>query len=211
MTPRIADAPLLDADLLAVLESRWRDQRWPGLERRRPGLRDDEIDAGTAPLGLRLPLEARRWWGWHDGIAIAPGDLRKQHEFGGPGFVYLTLAAAVELYAEMRRIANEVAGPGEPLSQDELWDPSWFPVTKAYNGGIVACDCSAPSAARTPIRAVHWKNGVVGEIRARSFGEMVSWWIDALDRGAWCYDLETGNWLYDWEQLDRERELTDLV
>jgi hypothetical protein len=213
MTPTTSGAPLLDGPLLVALESRWRGQGWPGLERRRRGLREKEIDAATSPLGLRLPLEARRWWGWHDGLSVAPDMPRKDHELGGPGFVYLTLADAVDVYTRMRGIAKELAATSGPdtIEADGLWHPMWFPVTEASHGGIVACDCTDPTAMRTPIRAVHWKNVVLGKIRARSFGEMVTWWIEAIDSGAWRYDAEVAAWRYDWERLEPERELTGLV
>jgi hypothetical protein len=40
---------------------------------------------------------------------------------------------------------------------------------------------------------------------------MVTWWIDAIDSGAWRYDAEVAAWRYDWERLEPERELTGLV
>jgi hypothetical protein len=49
------------------------------------------------------------------------------------------------------------------------------------------------------------------EASAASFGEMVTWWIEALDDGSWRYDREAGRWDYNWELVDTERQLGGLV
>jgi hypothetical protein len=51
---------LLTGDLLDQLAAPWRDQHAPITALLRPGLTDEEIDATTAPAGIRLPEEARR-------------------------------------------------------------------------------------------------------------------------------------------------------
>jgi hypothetical protein len=71
--PQAVTNELLDAGLLAQLEDCWRACGAPVADALRPGLTDDEMDALTAPLGIRLPAEARRWWGWHDGANAKPG------------------------------------------------------------------------------------------------------------------------------------------
>jgi hypothetical protein len=58
---------LLTEHLLEELAERWRALRAPIADSLRPGLSDAEMDALVSPLGLRLPHEARVWWGWHDG------------------------------------------------------------------------------------------------------------------------------------------------
>jgi cell wall assembly regulator SMI1 len=192
--------PVLAAELLGGLERRWRDQGWPGVDWLQPGLDDGEIDATTRPLGLRLPLEARRWWGWHNGLSLPEDARRDQLIFGGPGFVYLSLSGAIDRYTMIREID---AGP--------VWHPTWFPITVAVYGAVIACDCSDPDAERTPIRPVHWASGVMGDVKARSWGEMVTWWLDAMDHGAWRYEPSEGRWERDHEALDPELELTRLV
>jgi hypothetical protein len=49
------------------------------------------------------------------------------------------------------------------------------------------------------------------EPSAESFGQMVTWWIDALDDGAWRYDREAGRWEYNWELVEPKRQLGGLV
>jgi hypothetical protein len=121
-----SDAALvLDAELLGELERRWRDQGWPGVDWLQPGLDDGEIDAMTSPLGLRLPLEARRWWGWRDGLVLPEDAAREQHVFGGPGFVYLSLSGAVHQYKMMRDTAKSLVDSGpDVIAEDEFWQAS---------------------------------------------------------------------------------------
>ena len=66
-------APVLTADLLETLERGWARQSAPVMEHLRPGLSPERIDDLTAPVGLRLPVEARIWWGWHDGVDVRLG------------------------------------------------------------------------------------------------------------------------------------------
>ena len=69
MSSSLPTAPQLTVDLLEQLAERWRRQRAPITEALSPGLDEEEMDALIAPLGLSLPVEARVWWGWHDGVA----------------------------------------------------------------------------------------------------------------------------------------------
>lgn len=207
-------ARLLDGESLDALERRWRESGWRGLERLRPGLTEEQMDAITAPLGLHLPVEARRWWGWHDGIASAgPGS---QAVFGGRGLRYLTLDDAVAIYEERREIAATLAVDGEPVGrgQDDWWHPGWFPVTDGLGTTTIACDCTVPACVPTPIRSVRWdadEDFSFAIPRVASFGEMVIDWLDAIDRGAWWYDAAEDRWKRDWTRLDREQDLRRLT
>lgn len=58
---------MLSKELLEDPAARWRRQDMPIAGSLRPGLSDAEMDPLTEPLGIRLPREARTWWGWHDG------------------------------------------------------------------------------------------------------------------------------------------------
>lgn len=86
------DGPrLLNPELLDELEFRWREQGAFVANALRPGLSDDDIDRLTEPAGLTLPLEARRWWGWHDGAdPQIPGIAAEL----GPAKAFLSLAEA---------------------------------------------------------------------------------------------------------------------
>lgn len=172
----------------------------------RTGARDSPRRRWTIlePLPLRLPLEARRWWGWHDGVALPREALAVERELG-PYREFIPLAEAVKIYES--EVSN---APAEAEEFPELaWGPQWIPVTRF---GAIACDCSGPDDAPTPIRDVDYHHtSDPGQIVARSFGEMVSWWIDALRTGGWQYDASRREWDKHFELIPPERERTGLV
>ena len=186
--------PVLSLDLLHELEKRWRRQQAPVLDCLRPGLSVGELDGLMAPVGLRLPAEAHVWWGWHDGADAGPGTLARDRQIGGPGFQFLPLAEAIEQYERNRRIAEAVAdrmpeSPADLADPWRWWDPGGFPITVSAAGAVVMCDTTVPQGAVAPIRAR--LAGEPATAGARSFGEMVNWWIEALDSAAWRFDTHT--------------------
>jgi cell wall assembly regulator SMI1 len=186
---------MLSHELLEQLERRWREAGWRGLGRLRPGLSDEQLDALTEPLGLRLPTEARMWWGWHDGIV--PSGPGFEAVFGGSDFEYLPLDRAVDAYLLRRALAAEVAvaSQADGYGEEYWWHPSWFPITEGGGGTTIACDCSVPFGDPTPIRSVRWDLGDEWAVpRVDSFGELVRHWIAAIDRGTWCYDASQDRW-----------------
>jgi cell wall assembly regulator SMI1 len=210
-----SQSPLLSAEMLTELEHQWSLQGAPLLEHLRTGLSGQEMDALVAPLDLRLPLEARIWWGWHDG-ATTNGRPSVRRTVGA-GLEYLPLAEAVEQYRACREASQEVAGTAgqpRPLSEPEYWwAPQWFPISLTGYGGVVACDCSVGNARPTPIRMIWWAGREsFAEPVTQSFGQMVSWWIDALKTGVWRYEAGRDAWQVNHDLLDDPtRELTRLV
>jgi len=199
-------APLLSLTQLKRLEALWREQGAPLVEHLRPGLGDVEIERQLRPLGLSLPSEAALWWKWHDGVQGGqPGII------GGSYFRFLTLADSVRQYHTSRQVAETAARTDDEV--DRLWHRSWFPITDTGYGGVIACDCSVPGGAATPIRSVHWGSKEDSDVPvAESFGQMVAWWIDAIERGAWRYDADLQRWEIDHQRLaDPRLELTRLV
>jgi hypothetical protein len=51
-----------------------RQQGAPVVDLLAPGLSDRQMDELTAPLDIRLPDEARTWWGHYNGAPVRPGD-----------------------------------------------------------------------------------------------------------------------------------------
>jgi cell wall assembly regulator SMI1 len=199
-------SPLLSLTQLERLEALWAEQGAPLVEHLRPGLTIEEIERELEPLGLRLPSEAALWWGWHDGVPTG-----KPREMGGSFFLFLTLGDAVREYHSSRRVAEAAARTDEEA--DHLWHPSWLPITNTGYGAVIACDCSVAEQAATPIRAVHWGHNEESDVPvADSFGAMVAWWIEAIERGAWRYDTGLGRWEIDHQRLaDPGLKLTRLV
>ena len=127
----------------------------------------------TAPLGLRLPIEAERWWGWHDGVPEKACAVAGDRELGGPGFQFLPLAEAVEHYRAGRETARRAAArlvDDEFADPDRWWNPAWFTIITAGHGVSVTVDCSVAEGDATPVRAV----GGPMEPGAGSLGELVS-------------------------------------
>jgi hypothetical protein len=189
---------LLSIDLLHKLERAWSETNAPAANSTRRGLSPDEIDELMAPIDLDLPHEGVVWWGWHDG---ASGEI-------GPDLPFMSLAEAVQLYNWLCQTARDIAG----ADAHGMWDPSWFPVTTASIGPI-ALDCSAAPNCGTPIRQINWElpRSEMARIQAESFGQVVSWWIDAYNDKAWSFDERDGAWVYRPELLDPSRRDTGLV
>jgi hypothetical protein len=63
------------------------------------------------------------------------------------------------------------------------------------------------------MRMIDWEAGDdFGAPGAASFGEMVGWWIEAIDDGVWSWSEGDGRWLLDYERLrDPERLRTGLL
>jgi hypothetical protein len=101
--------------LLDRLEGEWGRQKAPIAEFLVPGLPEDVIDAMTAPLGVRLPVEARVWWQWHNGVDVPKERWTSQaRRLGGTDFDIISLERAVAEYHWRRRLVQEQ--PVEPLS-----------------------------------------------------------------------------------------------
>lgn len=200
-------APMLSIELLLELEARWRSQGAPIADHLRPGLNDREIDEATRPLGLRLPTEARIWWGWHDGASLRPNTTSDTSRLLGPGREYLPLLDAVALYEQELEIFRSVGDDAELLRPTTR-----FPIT--YSSGPISCDCAIAEGDPTPIYHVHSHDYDIDGVthpKARSFGEMVTWWIEALNDEIWKWDPSTGSWDYFYKRLHRQRGVSGLV
>ncbi len=211
----VITGPLLSTHLLDKLLKRWVHAGLPLVERLQPGLDEARLSELTQAVGLELPAEARLWWSWRNGTERAPEGGSADFRLMTPAFQFLSIEEAIESYVQSREIVRMVGesevGPGElDAWVDSWWPPDLFPITK--NAGTVVCDCRAPEATGTPIRwmepsALH--EGVP-EPRARSFGELVTYWIDAWDSGIWTYRPTEGRWHRDESLVGPEKRLRML-
>lgn len=179
---------MLDEVLLDGLQSRWRTHGAPVAARLQAGLSTADINAATAPLGLRLPSGARTWWGWHDGVAARAVRLARERELA-PGLEFLPLAEAVQRGLRYREISRDWSENAPGVDPHPWWGPTWFVILDAGQAGIVAGDCATPDEARTTIRCVappEPGNPIAAPLLG-SFGELVKGWIEAFDSGAWNY------------------------
>lgn len=156
----------------------------------RPGLRDEEMDALTAPLGLRLPREARRWWGWHDGASAQPGF--EPEVIGPPSMSFFPLADAVERTGSIRKIQNELWERFGWEGSEPDWKPGWLVLTNPERPIVI--DCSVGLDDPVPVRSFFFQEPMVAAEGVKSLGELIRIWIYAFDSGAWGCDLATAAW-----------------
>lgn len=201
---------MLTTGQLDRLKELWQREHAPVVEILRPGLPEEMIDAQVGELGLELPSEARTWWAWHNGAGSTEG-LVSQRELG-PGFAFLSLEEAIGLYRQMRALFERLWAPDGPSAVDHWWRPTWFPITERR--AAVRCDCAVPAGAPTPIYwAYSHDHDVEGLTRPKvdSFGTLVTWWIEAVENGAWRFDRRAKRWVHHPDLLEPERERNGLV
>jgi hypothetical protein len=179
---------MLDQQLLNELEGRWRSQGALVADYLAPGLSDDEMQALVTPLGLRLPREARLWWGWHNGtVADAPNlawDI-------GPSRAFFSLELAVE---ESLGGREDLEGCG--------WQAGWIQVTS--DRSRIYIDCSGDDNEPVSVWAVDWELDNPVAPTLGSFGDLVSTWITAIDLGAWKWNADRNGWDWDRDKLTPE-------
>jgi hypothetical protein len=194
----------LSPKLLERLEGLLVEQGAPIVQRFRPPASAEALATVEDYLDRPLPLEVKQWWGWHDGTDIKP-DERAVRGSIGPGFIFLGAKRAAEDSRWVRNDAEEV-WPEDP---DRLWRKTWLAIDPL---GRIACDCAGEADAPVPIvKGDPHLVSEVGDVAARSFGEMVGWWIEALETGAWIYELEQERWERNPELISLERDLTRLI
>ena len=199
---------ILDAALLAEYEAKLRQQGVPLEDWGHAGISPQRQHEVLEPLRLRLPAEAQTWWSWHNG---SPGyGLAK---LAAPlGERLLTIEQAVDVYREYRQLAVELAEPDIPelANPDDRWHPQWLPITGRQTP--IAIDCSEPTRPTTPIRRIDLQHVAQSHaIAAASLGQMVAWWIAAIDSGAWRWDQDKAEWIVDAYRLDHDFKASGLA
>lgn len=166
-------------DLLQSLELHWQRAGAPVANRLAPGLSDEEIDRLTAPLGLRLPADARALFAWHNGtegenahgLSIGP-----PHNFG-------PLAAQVAQCWTERRYAEEHVRLGLFERAEDSWGAGWFPL---LSGGtsrqLIVVDCAVAKGAPALVGLV------AKEVRhlpsaAVTLTEIIEFWVQCFENG----------------------------
>jgi hypothetical protein len=200
---------MLTRELLEALKARWVERRLPIVDALQRGLTDDEMDATTVPVGVMLPREARVLWGWHNGARKTDAHPVEAMGLAGLLYPFWSLQTAAQRYVEGRRMWDEI-DPGE---LDYWWPAQWFWVT--WEAGEVMIDCSVPAGSPSPVTHSHYQDRRPDldfvEPRARSLGEVVSWWIDAFDAGIYGNGVGIQGLEYRWEELPPARNKTGLV
>jgi hypothetical protein len=203
-----SEAPTLDVALIADYEARLHQQGVPLDACHTAGLTRDEMDEIVGPLAISLPQEARTWWTWQNGC---PGYGRGKL-IAPIGESLLTLTQAVTVSTEYRTAVVALVEPDVPAlaNADDRWHPSWLAITGPQLPIVI--DCSHPESEQTPVKRFDPED-VEGarEIHALSLGQMLTWWIGAIDSGAWCWNTETEKWIVDPRRLALEFKLSGLA
>ena len=189
---------------LEDLERLLAEQGAPVVGRLQPPATSAAVADVESYLGFPLPTELRQWWGWHNGTDVKPHELAVKGSIG-PSYKFLATDRAVRFSRELRTGAEE----DEPEDPDSLWASSWIAIGSQ---GRVACECNIHRDAPVPVLDVDYhKTSKPGAVVADSLGEMVRWWIEALESGAWRYDEEHDRWERTYELIPPERDRTGLV
>ena len=198
---------MLTVAMLREYDAQLRKTGVPVDEWARPGLSEEEMRDALEPLELDLPLEARIWWGWRNGEEdAAERRLWRPYDRG------LSLDAAIAQYHQSRLVAKNSAEKWDDKEQDDIWHPAWFPLVKGDGAPVTVIDCSVPQGEPTPITFHDWESLHTPTFpSARSLGEMIGWWIDALARGAWVFDAATGKWAENVELMAEEYRFNSLM
>ncbi len=178
-----------------------------------PGLSEHDIDdAVMDAVGLRLPVEARTWFSWHNGTRpLTLADGRPGAAYLPTGFTVMSLAQAIDDCQSSRMIARDQESEGlYPAA--EWWAPSWFPIAVGAHPALVTVDCAVPAGEPTPIRVVEWDYGEGWDaICAESLTQAVGWWVGLLDRGIYRWDSVGRDWEDNWDRIPALLRQTRLV
>jgi hypothetical protein len=180
--------------LLERLEEHWRLVGAPIVDCLRPGLAEEEIDALTAPLGLRLPGDVRELFAWHDG---APPAVDRELSIG-PANSLLSLSDQVATCWRERAYAEELARAGSLDSAEQEWGRSWFPVLGGSGSrSLIVVDCAVEEGSPAPVghldkEVVHRPSAVL------TFSDVVRFWVECFDSGAYSWSPEHEQFLPHW-------------
>lgn len=194
----------LSMEQLRQLERLLAEQQAPVVKHFQPPASSEAFAAIESEFGLPLPEELGMWWGWHDGTDVKPHERAAKASIG-PLFEFLGAEEAVKVTRESRELALEI----DPNKPEVYWGPTWLAIG---TDGRVACNIAIGREGPVSVLDVDYhKAAHPGAVVAQSLGEMVHWWIEALEPGAWRYDDEHDRWERTYELIPPERDRTGLV
>lgn len=176
---------------LEDLERQWRRLDAPIASHLRPGIEPTAVDSLAERHGLKVPLELKVLWNWHDGAD--GGERPWVEQVIGPGrYQFLSAAESLEAYADNRRIHPEPPDVGS----DIYWHRSWLPFMRcdAYRL-YVDCDRTTWNVdGCTPVRLVRWDWESYDADCAQDLTQAVQQWAWVLKEGYVTYS-EGGGWV----------------
>jgi cell wall assembly regulator SMI1 len=191
---------MLDAQLLDRLSATWRAHGAPIEDALAPNRTVEFLTSDDGTLHVDLPEELRTWWAWHDG---ATKGRRPIHSWMmGPNLTPMSSTWSRDwwqtMMAEAATMATTVATdmPGTEMADtDYWWRETWVPLFSNGVGGTLVADCGLGPAGVTPIRLVDWHHEKRLPPATASLGQVVEWWIEAIELGIWTWDKDRGMWV----------------
>jgi hypothetical protein len=191
-------------DALPALAEQWSRLGAPISEVLAPGISPDEVDRLAEPYGLRVPVEAKALWEWHNGMVPSARErpyFYPGYTIGPGGYVFHSVQEALEQY-----VVNRETHPySEPDWTSIYWRESWLPVmTQDAQRLYVDCQREVQGTPGTaPLRLVEWAwEGFDADI-APSIAAAVRTWTWLLEQD--YYRIEDGGgfpaWQCDWEEI----------
>lgn len=183
----------LTNDQIDRLVDALRQQGAPVVDRLAPGLSDREMDELTAPLDIRLPEEARTWWGHCNGAHSQPGDGAHSVALS-PAWWWAPLEAVVSLCQELRA-----------MSDPDTWLASWLPIV--VGDGELIIDTSVARGQLTPVHVIDFEGddddfGVRHVPTLPSLAALVDTWTAAVSASAVRFMPEVGYFDIDFDVVD---------
>lgn len=198
---------MLTEQLLDRLAATWRAHDVPVEGALAPGREISSFTSDDGSLHVELPAELRTWWAWHDGHIEGTSA-----EWSiGPLFQQMSSTRSRARWQRFMAMAQDAAGPapqGTPLADpDYWWRESWVPLASDGSGYLVG-DCALGGPDVAPIRRIEWgpELDVIARPRTDSFGQLVQWWIEAIELDLWIFDHDRNTWRVKRPRDPRTRE-----
>jgi hypothetical protein len=187
---------------LVAFEQRLRAVGAPVAQVLAPGIPEERVREVLEPLGMDPPQELVAWYAWHDGLTTPtphwPGEalLMAWHPY--------SLEQALAEYHSRDR--------GEETWQ---WQPTWWPLAKDGGPQRVAVHCTPPQGVHATVRVVEPAAGLFAADDVppvTGLAQVVTWWTEAIDTGAYTFVPEAGAWdIPDRNLIPPERRRTFLL
>jgi hypothetical protein len=195
---------LLNEDVMAAFDAVL-SERAPAVRAGlQPGLDADAIRAGFASASIEPPQEALVWWGHFNGPRPDVLDHPLQLL---PNVEVLSLATALRVYAQQRRVAHDLGRSWAAMDPDAFWAPTWMPILGIATGGDLALDCRGAPDEPCPVRVVFADEASLpehGQVVAPSLGTLIERATAGLGQSPLRYDANRSGWVPQdaWTELD---------
>ncbi len=181
---------MLTEQLLDRLSATWRAHGVPIEDALAPGRAIESFTSDDGNLHIDIPDELQTWWAWHDG-GIEEGRSIFSWQIG-PHLQPMSSTWSRDWWQTMMSEAATMATRTE-TDPDFWWQEAWVPLFDPGAGTLVG-DCRLGSAEVTPIRWVDWHHEERLPPATDSLGQLVQWWIEAIELGIWTWDQDSGMW-----------------